>query len=253
MWFKLLFCGLFSVGVISWANNAQSTKKSSISVPQQQSSLLPKTRFVVLDPGHGGNNPGATGTTGISEKHFTLTLTKKVAALLGKKGIPTRMTRSRDTYVTLRGRMDIANNAEASLFVSIHANASNSRSERGFETYALSSSGAYIDSASLRTTAMTDNLAAMTKDIQTSLVRKQSISFADIVQAELEAVLGSAGNRGTKQSNMHVLLGATMPSVLVEVGFIDHPIEGRLLLQDEHQNKIAFALAKAIETQLRSL
>jgi N-acetylmuramoyl-L-alanine amidase len=110
---------------------------------------------VVLDPGHGGSNPGAHGTTGAREKQLTLTLANLVAARLRARGVEVALTRTTDRTLTLRQRVEVANRWPADIFVSIHANASPTRAHRGYETYVLTTKGVDVDARALRTGAIT--------------------------------------------------------------------------------------------------
>src|SRR5207253_8814050 len=115
----------------------------------------PKRPAVVLDPGHGGSNLGAQGVAGIREKQLTLILANLVAQRLRDKGIAVTLTRSGDRTLTLRQRVELANQLPADLFVSVHANASVTRAQRGFETYVLTAKGVDVDARALRSGATT--------------------------------------------------------------------------------------------------
>src|SRR5262245_16258359 len=115
----------------------------------------PSKPTVVLDPGHGGSNPGAQGATGIREKQITLTLANLVATRLREHGVTVTLTRTTDRTLTLRQRVEIANQLPADIFVSIHANASPTRVQRGYETYVLTAKGVDVDARALRSGATT--------------------------------------------------------------------------------------------------
>lgn len=210
---------------------------------------------VVLDPGHGGSNQGAQGV--VREKQLTLTLANLVAQRLRERGITTVLTRSGDRTLTLRQRVETANQLPADLFVSIHANASPTRTQRGYETYLLSARGVDIDGRALRADAATPrphldpDIALVLDDVERGAAQWESAELAVRMQRALRARRGNEGDRGVRQEVQHVLLGATMPAVLVEVGFIDHPIEGKQLADDAVQAQIADAIAEAIEDQLQ--
>lgn len=212
---------------------------------------------VVLDPGHGGSNPGATGAVpGLHEKQLTLLLARAVRDRLEASGVHVVLTRDRDATMTLRRRMLVANELGADLFVSIHANASPTRSQRGFETWLLSPAAVDIDGRALRSDAGTprpgldEETALVLDDVERGAAQWESAGLALAIQRELRAVRGADGDRGVRQEVHHVLLGATMPAALVEVGFIDHPIEGRELADPAVQARLADAIAKGIEAQL---
>jgi N-acetylmuramoyl-L-alanine amidase len=212
---------------------------------------------VVLDPGHGGSNLGARGVgTNLQEKHLTLELANLVAARLREHGIDVTLTRTADRTLTLRQRVEIANKVPADVFVSIHANASPTRTQRGFETFMLTARGVDVDGRALRADTSTrrpgvgGDIALVLDDLERGAVQWESAELASRMQKALRARRGADGDRGVRQDAHHVLLGATMPAVLVEVGFIDHPIEGRQLAEPAIQAQIAGAIAEAIEDQL---
>src|ERR1041384_939506 len=122
--------------------------------PSPQSPASPKG-LVILDPGHGGSNPGARGTTGLHEKQLSLVLANRVAERLRARGIAVQLTRTADQTLTLRQRVAIADRAPADLFVSIHANASPTRTQRGYETYVLTARGIDVDGRALRSDTTT--------------------------------------------------------------------------------------------------
>jgi N-acetylmuramoyl-L-alanine amidase len=128
--------------------------------------------------------------------------------------------------------------------------------QRGFETFVLTASGVDVDGRALRseTGASRPGLDAATAlvldDVERGACQWESAELAAAVQRELRAVRGDAGDRGVRQDAHHVLLGATMPAVLVEIGFLDHPIEGQELLRPAVQAEIAAALTRAIASQL---
>lgn len=206
---------------------------------------------VVLDPGHGGSNTGAAGAVaGLYEKRLTLVLAREVAAILRERGVDVVLTRDEDRYVSLRERVRIANGAAAELFVSLHANASPTRAQRGTETYILTPESLSIDTPALRGSdgAPRPGLDAATGELLDDLERgsalAQSARLAERVQAHLAAARPES--RGVKQAAMDVLMGPTIPAVLVEIGFIDHPVEGVELLRRDVRAAIAQAIADAI-------
>jgi N-acetylmuramoyl-L-alanine amidase len=210
----------------------------------------------MLDPGHGGSNLGALGATGLREKQLTLTLANLVAARLREHGIAVTLTRETDRTLTLRQRADLANKLPADIFVSIHANASPTRAQTGYETYVLTAKGVDIDARALRTGTTTPrpgvapDIALVLDDLERGASQWESAELAARMQKALRDRRGVTGDRGVRQDAQHVLLGATMPAVLVEVGFIDHPIEGRQLADPTVQAGLATSIAEAIEEQL---
>ena len=214
-------------------------------------------KIVVLDPGHGGTNAGARGAApGLNEKELTLAIANQVATKLRAKGIDVRLTRTTDRTLTLRQRVAAADAVAADLFVSIHANASPTRTQRGYETYVLTTKGVDIDGRALRADTPTPrpgvapDIALVLDDVERGAAQWEAAELATRVQHGLRDRRGSEGDRGVRQDAPHVLLGATMPAVLVEVGFIDHPIEGKQLAEAGVQDLLASAIAEAIEDQL---
>jgi N-acetylmuramoyl-L-alanine amidase len=216
----------------------------------------PKQPLVILDPGHGGSNPGATGTTGLHEKQLSLLLANRVADRLRARAITVQLTRTSDQTLSLRQRVAIADRAPADLFVSIHANASPTRTQRGYETWVLTARGIDIDGRALRSDTTTPrpgvdpDVALILDDVERGASQWEAADLASRIQRSLRDRRGPDGDRGVRQDAHHVLLGATMPAVLVEVGFIDHPLEGRQLAEPAVQAQLAEALAEAIADQL---
>jgi N-acetylmuramoyl-L-alanine amidase len=210
----------------------------------------------VIDPGHGGSNLGAAGATGLHEKQLSLALARAVADRLRGRGITVELTRTGDRTVTLRQRVELADRVPADLFVSIHANASPTRTQRGYETYVLTPRGIDIDGRALRSDTTTPrpgvagDVALILDDVERGASQWEAADLAARMQRALRDRRGPDGDRGVRQDAQHVLLGATMPAVLVEVGFIDHPIEGRQLAEPAVQAQLADAIAEAITEQL---
>ena len=214
---------------------------------------------VVLDPGHGGEEIGAAGKTDATEKDLTLQIAKKLQALLEKEP-RTRvlLTRTDDSTVPLDSRTSLANHNHADLFLSIHLNSAQQRDARGAETYFLASqakddetrtiaaienNALGVDRASLGTAPV--DLELVLWDLAQTQYIAESGRLAGEIQRELNEALG-VKNRGVKEAPFRVLMGATMPAVLVEVGFLSNPAEEKLLKSDERQDTIAQALRRAV-------
>ena len=226
-------------------------------VAARSAAASPHPPLVVLDPGHGGSNTGAQGAVPtLREKQLTLALADQVAARLREHGIAVELTRDDDRTLTLRQRVARADALAADLFISIHANASPTRAQRGYETYVLTTKGVDIDARALRSDVTTPRpgidaeLALVLDDVERGASQWEAADLAARMQRALRERRGAEGDRGVRQDAHHVLLGATMPAVLVEVGFIDHPVEGRELATAGVQAQIASAIAAAIEDQL---
>jgi N-acetylmuramoyl-L-alanine amidase len=217
----------------------------------------PAIRTVVIDPGHGGENPGARGAGGTLEKDVALSIARKLKAeLVNARGLSVFLTRDRDLDVGLDERTAIANNYKADLFVSIHANASRARGAKGSEVYFLSYQASDDES---RWVAQTEgaaepvagaspgsDLALILWDMAQAEHLEESSALASRIQEELAVVTGSEG-RGVKQAPFRVLVGAAMPAILVEVAFISNAEEEKLLASEAYQAKIAGSLARGIE------
>ena len=229
----------------------------------QAALLAVRALTVVLDPGHGGSNVGAAGVVeGLYEKRLTLILARSVERRLVAAGVNVVLTRSDDRFLSLRERVRRSAVAGADLFVSLHANASPARSQRGFETYILTPEALDVEARAIRSAdgpprpGLDEETGRILDDVE------QGTALAEMKPAELHDVRDDARleseapehlhqvsrghDRGIKQAPMDVLMGHTAPAVLVEVGFIDHPIEGTELLRHEMREKIADAIAKAI-------
>ena len=216
---------------------------------------------IVVDPGHGGTETGAIGPGGLQEKDVTLEIARRVAATLPRVlSCRTVLTRDTDAVISLDDRTSVANHEKADLYLSIHANSSRAASAQGSETYYLSleasdkiaqevasrENAAAGAAAALPVSGSGDpNLDFILWDLAQSAHLKESSELAEAIQVELNPVSNS-GNRGIKQAPFRVLVGATMPAVLVEVAFISNPDEEKKLKSADFQQSIADALARAV-------
>jgi N-acetylmuramoyl-L-alanine amidase len=216
-------------------------------------------RPVVIDPGHGGDDIGATSATGITEKEVVLAVARRLARVLESRGHAVRLTRDGDSGRALTDRTALANRLDATVFISLHANASTVASVAGAETYYMSLDGA--SDAAAAATADLENRAGSSSgerspldlilwDLAQAEVLNESSKLALRVQGRLNERLGLR-DRGVKQAPFVVLTGATMPAILVEVGFLSNPSEAERLTQTNSQQQIAEALAAGIEDFLR--
>jgi N-acetylmuramoyl-L-alanine amidase len=215
---------------------------------------------IVIDPGHGGHDPGAEGS-GVFEATIVLDVALRLEKLLTGAGIEAVLTRRKDEYIPLEERTAIANRAQGDLFLSIHANASRNRAARGVESYVLNfASTPDAEAVAARENASTgltmSSLTEIVKAIALNNKLDESRNLAGLVQREMVSHLGGAKdvkNHGVKQAPFVVLIGASMPSVLVEISFITHSQEGRLLRSGAYRQKIAEALFDAIRGYQKSL
>jgi len=212
--------------------------------------------LIVLDPGHGGDDHGASGRSGRREKDVVLRVAKRIGKALQAEGFRVLYTRQDDRFVSLPERTEMANRAHASLFVSIHANASEDSKARGAETYFLSLSASDEEA---RRVAMAENRvfdqpaavadsADVVGSILGDLIRtshlRESSEVATAIQHRLQALPGPS--RGVKQAPFVVLMGVNMPAVLLEIGFLTHREEERKLGHADHQEAIARAVVDAL-------
>ncbi len=214
---------------------------------------------IVIDPGHGGRDPGAVGASGSREKDRTLEISLMVRDLLRIRLPELRivLTRTVDEYVSLGARTRMANRNRADLFVSIHCNAAENRSANGFETYFLSR--AITNDA--RTVQMLENnvleldevssipddpLSFLLVDMAQSMFQNQSSHLAGAIQSSFSTAFPVRRDRGVKRANFYVLRGAYMPAVLVEVGFISNPEEEQGLKSLDFRFRAAQAIVESI-------
>lgn len=214
----------------------------------------PGIRTIVIDPGHGGKEVGAVGPGGLMEKDVTLALCRKLAdALAAKTGARVVLTREDDSVVSLDQRTAIANQYKADLFLSVHMNAAVVKGAKGSETYFLSleasdelaRKAAETENATSGSDPSSD-LKLILWDLAQQAYLEESSRLASVIQEEMNTVSGVA-NRGVKQAPFKVLVGATMPAALVEVGFISNPEEEAKLQTPEFQTAMVDALTKAVQ------
>jgi N-acetylmuramoyl-L-alanine amidase len=217
---------------------------------------------IVIDPGHGGHDPGAKGG-GTTEAELVLDVSLRLAQLLEKvQGLEVVLTRKTDEYISLQERTAIANRENADLFLSIHANANSSVQAQGIETYFLN----FATTLSAAAVAARENAASgqnmgelpdVVKTIALNNKLDESRDFATYVQREMVAKLRPANKAtrdlGVKQAPFVVLIGAAMPSVLAEVSFMTNPQEAKLLRSSAYRQRIADALFEAVRTYQASL
>jgi N-acetylmuramoyl-L-alanine amidase len=222
-----------------------------------------KINRVVIDAGHGGHDVGTTGVTGLLEKDLVLDVAMRLGKLIEQRlGAEVIYTRLDDTYVPLEERTSIANRSHADLFLSIHANSSPIKAVAGVETFYLNftSSADALDVAA-RENASSHKSVFELKDLIQSISLhdkiEESKEFASNVQRSMQAnavrYISTAKDRGIKRAPFVVLIGAQMPSVLSEIGFISNPREEALLKRGDHRQQIAEALYKGVSRYSESL
>ncbi|MCL2688763.1 MAG: N-acetylmuramoyl-L-alanine amidase [Chitinispirillia bacterium] len=224
---------------------------------------VPMIRTIVIDPGHGGRDPGAIGPSGIMEKDIVLGIGLELKKALEKAGLKVYMTRDRDVFVPLRDRTNFANNKKADLFVSLHTNAvagSKTRlaATRGYKIYFLSQAkneddklAAMRENAVIELEEKTHNYDAL-QNVLINIAGNEYLKQSQELCIIMEQTLGSTQRRipklhlGVGQANFWVLNGAFMPAVLVETGFISNPEEEKLLSDKRIQTQLASSLSEAI-------
>lgn len=221
-------------------------------------------RVVVLDPGHGGHDPGAVGSKGLYEKDVVLDIALRTRDILSKEpDLEVSLTRDKDVFIPLEERTAIARNKDADLFVSIHVNASPNRNARGIETYLLNWTN---DEEAIRVAARENDISVkkmkekmdkyrneldvILSDLSRDYKREESMKLASYVQNSLVNDVGTVyrktANLGVKQALFYVLVGASMPSILAEVSFISNPEEEKLLSKESYRNMLAGSIASGI-------
>jgi N-acetylmuramoyl-L-alanine amidase len=222
-----------------------------------------KLQRVVIDPGHGGHDAGTSGPSGLHEKDVALDVAKRLGTLIQDRlGSEVVFTRTDDTFIPLSRRTDIANEMKADLFLSIHVNSSPLKAAAGVETYYLN----FTTSKSALETAMRENAGAdrnvgELQDLLKKIALKDKVDesreFAARIQTSL-CTLETKSNRntrdrGVKRAPFVVLIGASMPSVLAEVGFISNERDEALMRKPEYRQRIAEALFKGLSGYANSL
>jgi len=232
-------------------------------VTSPQRTNISKIRRIVVDPGHGGHDPGAVGSGGAQEKDIVLSIGLKLRQLLKEElGLDVVMTRSSDVFIPLEERTAIANKVNADLFVSVHANGANNRNASGIETYYLNLAktekaaqlAAKENGTSLEKVSV---LQAILFDLMANYKLNDSAHLANDVQKSLHKKIrglhADVKNLGVKQGPFYVLVGATMPSILVETAFLSNAQEELRLMEADYQEATAAGIMEGIRSYISSL
>lgn len=236
--------------------------EDKISIPDKKG----KISFIILDPGHGGKDPGAIGKGGVKEKNITLQVAKKVEQILKKRleSVKIKPTRSSDRFIELAERAEIANRElrkdANGMFVSIHVNASISNRISGFETYFLSQNP--TNEEARKTATLENNVIVLENNgngrkkyndleymealMLTTQIQKESSTLADTIQDCINIKINEFKSRGVHKADFYVLRGALMPAVLIEIGYISHQKEAKYLTTGDYQDKIAAGICDGI-------
>lgn len=216
-------------------------------------------RAIVLDPGHGGDDPGAIGPGRVEEKEVVLDVARRLRDRLTAEGIRVLMTRADDRFIPLAQRAAFANQRSADLFISIHANSSKSRGASGYEAYYLSEAtddaaralaaaeNAAPDPSGTATAGATKDTDAIVWDLLNTENRTESRELASSVCRGMKWFLPSQ-NRGVKSARFYVLKWARMPAVLIEVGFVTNRAEGQRLESAAYRQRISDGVAQGLLT-----
>lgn len=232
-------------GVTVWIGEPVKIQNGKVYMTQQdiQTSLQAifkptgqkKPRVVVLDPGHGGTQPGAIAK-GKKEKEYVLLIAKEVKRKLEASGVKVVLTRTGDQTLGLSARPEVAKRAKADLFVSIHLNAAASTSANGVEVFTVTPTGA--QSTSVDRNGSREYTSGNRYDVQNA-------RLAYLIQKEILRATNMS-DRGVRRDRLAVLTSSTVPSVLVEAGFITNPKDQYKIFTQTERNKIAAAIAKGI-------
>jgi N-acetylmuramoyl-L-alanine amidase len=230
-------------------------QSAPVEIPQRSG-----PRPIVIDPGHGGSDIGASSNGGVVEKTLVLQIARRLASVLSGKGYPVRVTRDGDENRALTDRTALANRMDATVFISLHANESTAASVRGAETYYMSLDDIASDEQAAATARLENRsqpndrragIDLILWDLAQAEVLNESAKLALAVQDRLNQTLGLK-DRGVKQAPFVVLTGASMPAILVEVGFLSNPTEASTLQSADHQQQLAEAIGAGIDDFVRS-
>jgi len=250
----------FKIEYSSLVIDIKSNEKINIAKKAVLSKKVYKSKIIVIDPGHGGRDPGAVGYKKYREKIVTFKVSQELKKILKSRGYKVYMTRDKDKYIKLSDRTKFANRKKADIFISIHANAvdkKNANKVYGVETYFLSPSR----SDRAKRVAAKENSADISemnkygKNIFLNLLNHHNILASNKLAIDLQrGMLGSLNkiykgvkDGGVREGPFWVLVGAQMPSVLVEVGFISNPKEAKRLVNSKYRQIMAKGLANGIE------
>ena len=233
------------------------TDKKLESEFRKEKEKINKKYIVVIDPGHGGKDPGAIGVNGTFEKDINLLFAKIIRSVLSSSNIKVKLTRIDDRYLYLRDRINFAEKAKADLFISIHADASKNRQARGFSIFSLSDKASDKEAKEL---AQRENKSdfigglkirhsdPFIKDNLIKIFQRQTMNesskIANIVIRNVKKL--SINNRGHRNAGFVVLKSVTTPSILVELGFITNKKEEKLLNNKRYLTKISKIISLSI-------
>jgi N-acetylmuramoyl-L-alanine amidase len=256
--FALTFC--LPVTLSAAAGEKRGRKK--LTIPQEQSVKTP-SKLLMIDPGHGGKDPGAIGRSGTYEKDITLDIARRLAQnLAGQKSLNARLTRDRDEFIPLADRVKLAREQQADFFISIHADSAGNPEPRGFSAYTLSETASDEFAHTLaHQENQADRFGGMkldTKDedvanILFDLATRQNTNAAQRAKISLVKGVGRDWrllNNPIRSANFAVLRAPDVPSILIETGFLSNPEDEKILRQPQRRELMARLLAREISTIL---
>lgn len=239
------------------AGDAQGAKSASVKTEKIYKST--KGKLIVIDPGHGGSDSGAVGN-GLKEKSVVLATSKKLGTLLQKRGYKVLYTRTTDVFINLRSRTAFAARKNADMFISIHANAApNAKAAlkmNGVETFFLSParSERSKNAAALENKGDLEDMNTFSKQTFLNFLNREKIISSNKLAIDIQSYMLSSVKKsfaskdgGVREAPFWVLVGATMPAVLVEIGYITHPQEGKNLGKSAYQDRIAQGIANGVD------
>lgn len=222
-------------------------------------------KVIVLDPGHGGHDPGAIGYSGVYEKNITLAMGKEMKKILEKEGYKVYLTRSTDIFIPLRERVKIARRHNADLFLSIHADSTVNRNAKGLSVYTLSENASDKEAAALADREnKADVIAGLNlvehskevSDILINLAQRESMNrsseFASFMVQEMRKSVKLVDNTH-RFAGFAVLKAPDVPSVLLEMGYLSNRTEERLLKQESYRKKLAVSTSKAVNKYFENM
>lgn len=246
--------------------HATNLSPTPIKTSQQERKKVKQQFVIALDPGHGGRDPGAIGKKGTREKDIALSVAKKMKTMINRTpGYRAVLTRDGDRFVTLRNRVKKAREAQADIFISLHADSFHKPNVKGASVYALSLRGASSEAARwiAKKENASDLIGGISLDDKDDLIASVLLDLSQTATIQDSLELGSdvlshigkvskLNNRKVQQAGFAVLKAPDMPSILVETAFLSNPAEERKLRNPKHQHKLAKAVFSGIRNHLKN-
>ena len=246
-------------------DNSFAQSHSGVTINKSNTPKTNRRKIIVIDPGHGGKDPGAIGYSGVYEKNITLAMGKELKAILDKKGYKVFLTRNTDIFIPLRERVRIARRYNADLFMSIHADSARNRSAKGLSVYTLSETASDKEAAALAErenkvdVVAGLNLLEHSKEVSDILINlaqretmNRSSEFASFMVQEMRRSVKLRANTH-RFAGFAVLKAPDVPSVLLEMGYLSNRTEERLLKQRGYRHKLALSVSRAIDKYFENM